>query len=153
MKKIRAVSYIKMTIIISLALFILSFAFPALTYLDYDGKKTAWSFQLFITGAFVILGGGLPEWLTWLANPLYLISIVLLFKRKRSSIKTSIAAALIAFSFFFWKDILISESGSTAIISSFKPGYYLWLGSMILLSARTVIYFKRIDKMPPIPHN
>ena len=51
-------------------------------------------------GSIAILGGGLLEWLIWLANPLCLISIFCLIMDKPVATKFNIVAVILAISFY-----------------------------------------------------
>jgi hypothetical protein len=128
----------KVTVLISLALFIGSLTQPAFIT---EGQKYS-SLLSILVGAISILGGAGLEWLTWLANPIYFISIVLFLKGDHRSISTSVLSALIAVSFLSWEKILVSESGRTAFIDSFESGYFLWLASLSVLSVGVMIYFR-----------
>lgn len=132
----------KASIGLSTLLFMISITQPALT--TSEGSSS--SLLLFFMGGIAILGGGLFEWLVWLANPLYFISIVWLLRKNKCSVQTSILATLIACSFSFWNVILVSESGRTAKIRSLDLGYYLWTASMFVLTIGTVLYFKPIER-------
>lgn len=134
----------------SLAIFIVSLTQKALTYSDFDGQGAYSSLSMFLMGGISVLGGGLLEWLIWLANPLYFISILLLLKRKKQSIKTSILATSVAFTFLFWKNILVSENGRNAEIVALKLGYWLWLSSLVVLTIGTIVYFEKYNDSKPI---
>ncbi|OQP49793.1 hypothetical protein A4H97_28300 [Niastella yeongjuensis] len=123
--------YQRILLISSLAIYMLSFVLPAFTMLDYDGKKSIAGFEAFLTGGLVILGGGLLEWIIWVANPLFMLSIFLRLRGDRRAIVPGIASVLLALSFLFWKDILAAENGRTAVIASRNAGYFLWLISFV----------------------
>jgi len=107
-----------------------------------DIREPQSSLDFFLMGSTAILGGGLLEWIIWLANPLCLLAMIDLWKGKeRAIIKCGIALTF-AISFAFWKNILGSESGSIATVVSLQAGYYLWVMSIIVLTAGTFWYFK-----------
>lgn len=60
---------------ISFGLFLLSLTQTALLCDDFDGLRTYSSINMFLTGGFCILGGGLMEWIIWLANPIYFFAL------------------------------------------------------------------------------
>ena len=95
-------------------------------------------------GGIGLFGGGTSEFLIWLANPFYFIALFLFAKNKKVSILFILISSLLAISFARWKEILISESGSTAKIISFSSGYYLWVASIIVLFL-AIIYHLRKD--------
>ncbi len=96
-------------------------------------------------GSLSILGGGLLEWLIWLANPIYFIALVMLANNKRKAMYLSSFATIIALIFSRWTEILASESGQNSEISSFKSGYYLWVISIATLALTSVFYFPELD--------
>jgi len=105
----------------------------------------------FFIGSIAIFGGGLFEWIIWLANPLSLYSIIYLTKDNRKALKTAPTALVIAISFRFWKEILGSESGAMAQIISFKYGYYLWILSIVILNCGIIFYFHKYRNKIPMP--
>lgn len=142
---IRNLRRLKYTIlIISILVYFTSLTQPAFTFNDLDGQNTHSSISLLLMGGFVIAGGGLLEWIIWLANPLYFIGLFRLFKDNRSSKYFSVLACILAISFSTWKEILASESGRTATIEKLNSGYWLWICSLILLSIGTLYYFRQI---------
>lgn len=128
---------------VSVLLFAFSLTQTAFHYSDYDGNKAMSSLEAFFAGSVAILGGGLMEWLTWLANPFYVIAVIFFIFKKRAAVSLSAIAASIAFSFMFWNNILASESGRTAGISGLSTGYYLWLLSLLLLAVGSSYFFKK----------
>jgi|SRR6218665_1215778 len=119
--------------IAAILLFMLSLTQDAVTCMDFNGEKTLSSLSVFLTGAIVVLGGGIAEWLTWMANPLSLITLILVFCRKKAAVYFAYAALVPAFLFLFWKELLISENGRMAEITSHNAGYFLWLASICVL--------------------
>ncbi|MBL0065623.1 MAG: hypothetical protein IPP38_11555 [Bacteroidetes bacterium] len=97
-------------------------------------------------GGLAILGGGLLEWLIWLANPVYIFALIFFYKSNKTSKLVSIIATILALSFTTWKEILAAENGRTATIESLNLGYWLWVLSLTLLSIRTIYYFRQPDK-------
>ncbi|MBI1288753.1 MAG: hypothetical protein GC178_14390 [Flavobacteriales bacterium] len=116
--------------LIGLVLFIASLTQDAILYKDYDGQKTYSSLNVFVSGGFAILGGGLFEWFIWLANPIILLSVVLWHKGDKRAIFLSVIALMIALRFTVWHEILVRESGRTGDIDSLKLGYWLWIVSI-----------------------
>lgn len=127
--------------LVSITFFILSLTQVALTYNDFDGLKEHNSIALLLAGGLAILGGGLAEWLVWLANPLYFIGIIFLIRSNKKSKYISSAATALALSFMTWREILAAENGRTATIEILNLGYWLWLMSMIALTIGTFYYF------------
>jgi hypothetical protein len=84
-------------------------------------------------GALAVFGGGFYEWIIWLANPLFIFSIILLSEQKIWMARIcSMLSVILGVSFFFLDEVLVSESGKTALIQSRGVGYYLWLTSMVV---------------------
>lgn len=138
----------KYTLLISLLVFIISLTQTAITYHDYDGQKTHDGGSLFLVGGIVILGGGLKEWFVWLANPLYLIALILFFRSKRLSRIFSTVSFLLALYFITFKEILAAEDGRMAQIQSLNTGYWLWVASMAILTIEAFYYFMQKSKNP-----
>ncbi|MNK78817.1 hypothetical protein D3C87_984650 [compost metagenome] len=133
---------------LSVGLFVFSLTRPALIIETGNGLKSDESFLYFIIGSIAILGGGTSEFLVWLANPLYFISLFLLIKNRKGSIYFIIIANFLAISFLRWKEILISESGSTGKIISFSSGYYLWVASIVVLLFVSICQLKKDPTSP-----
>ncbi|GAB3506169.1 hypothetical protein GCM10027442_10160 [Emticicia fontis] len=118
----------------------------AITYQDYNGQKTHDGGSLFLVGGIVILGGGQKERFVWLANPLYLIALILFFKCKRLSGIFSTIALLLALYFITFKEILAAEDGCMAQIQSLNVAYWLWITSMAILTVGAFYYFTQASK-------
>ena len=131
-------------LLISLTVFIVSLTQTALTYNDFDGQKIHSSISLLLMGGLAILGGGLLEFVIWLANPLYFLAIIFLLKSNKTSIKFSIAATILALSFTTWKEILAAENGRKATIENLNLGYWLWVLSLTTLLIGTIYYFREL---------
>lgn len=136
--------------IASLLLYAASFTQTAFTYNDFDGQRTFSSLTAFLSAMVSILGGGLAEWLCWLANPLYLTAAILLLCKKRIALYFSAPAALLSLWFLFWNEVLAAENGRMAPIASRGAGYFLWLLSMLLLWAAAVYFRRRGEAQPAL---
>lgn len=133
-------------LLISLLIFVISLTQTAITYHDYNGTKTHDGISLFLVGGIVILGGGLSEWFAWLANPLYLIGIILFLKSKKLSRIFSVTAILFALYFTTFKEILAAEDGRMATVQALNIGYWLWVASIAILTIGTFYYFIQVTK-------
>lgn len=127
----------------SLLIFVLSLSQDAITYIDFDGQKNMSSLSMLLSGSLSVLGGGMAEWITWLANPIYFLSIILYMGSKKACVPMSVISTSIALSFLAWKELLVSESGRIAKIQSHDSGYWLWVLSLSLLSFATVYSFTK----------
>lgn len=131
-------------IYLSVGLFIFSLIRPAFVFDGGRGLESDQSFIYLLIGGIGLFGGGTSEFLVWLANPFYFIALFLFAKDKKVSILFILISGLLAISFARWKEILISESGSTAKIISFSSGYYLWVASIIILFFAIIYHLKKI---------
>ncbi|MGV3538250.1 MAG: hypothetical protein ACO1OQ_00475 [Rufibacter sp.] len=140
---------LKVTLAISSIIYICSLFQNGITFLDENGEGlTTGSFssiELLLYGGIGILGGGLLEWIIWLANPFYFYSIYLLILGKNNAANFILIGSILALSFRAWHEILVSESGRNATIISFDLGYYLWLGSFLLLLFGAIIELRRYE--------
>ena len=132
----------KYTIYISLIILGISLSQPAF-YIDKEENPAAWanSLILFFFGWTFPFGGGITGFLFWCANPIYILSIILIIGKKNFGIILSIIASIIAFSFSLMDEIVASSSGSLYKITSLELGYKLWLTSIWTLSIGTLISF------------
>jgi len=130
----------KYTIIISLIILCISLTQPAF-YIDREENPAAWaeSWMLFFFGWTFPLGGGITGFLFWCANPIYLLAILQIIKKKNIGILLSIIAIIIAFSFSQINEIAASSSGSLSKITSLELGYKLWLTSIATLTCGTLL--------------
>ncbi|PIQ20781.1 MAG: hypothetical protein COW65_12995 [Cytophagales bacterium CG18_big_fil_WC_8_21_14_2_50_42_9] len=128
---------LQIVLAISLIVYLCSLFKSGITYLDVTREGSFYgsytSLELLLYGGIGILGGGLLEGVIRLANPFYYYSIYLLILGKNEAIKFLVFSCLLALSFRAWNEILVPESGRNAEIISFQLGYYLWLGSFIIL--------------------
>lgn len=131
-------------ITISLSLFLFSLTQNTVT-ISALKTETISSLDYFFTGITAILDGDFMDWLVWLANPLCVISMILLIKKNKTAKTTSSIALLLALSFSAWRTIR-NENGSTSVIISLELGYYLWILSILSLTIGTFYYFKTKKK-------
>jgi hypothetical protein len=101
------------------------------------------SFYILISGIISFMFD-LPQWLIWLANPLYFLSIYLLKKGNSKSIYVSIISTLLAFSFLTFTGITITGSGRIDKIISLNWGYWIWVLSLSILTIGLVLNKVRI---------
>ncbi|WP_421939905.1 hypothetical protein [Pedobacter sp.] len=144
-------NYIRIGILsISILIFLLSLTQDAFSY-QYIKKEVVQGYMLLLMGGLAIFGGGLFEWIVWLANPIALSAIIFFIKETNSIVKVdhilpkpmykpnfsqwlSLIAVIIAWSFSLWKEVLAAESGSMGKILSLDPGYWLWVTSLTMLA-------------------
>lgn len=139
-----------LTIVLSLSLFIISLTQNAVitSHEKLDGIEiqASSSLSFFMAGGIAFIGGGIFEELIWLANPLSLLSIILLLKNNKKSKTTCLIALTIAISFAFWDEILANEGGGMAKIRSLESGYYLWVLSILVLNIGIHSYFNKLKE-------
>ena len=135
--------YLKLTIGISLTLFIMSLTQPAF-FIDRQDDPNAYtnSLILLLMGWMSLLGGAILPFVIWLANPLYFISIIFVIKRKSTGLYLSIGATLLSFIFSLLDTIMTSESGNSSVITVRGLGFKLWFASFIILTVG--LLFNRI---------
>lgn len=149
--------------------FVFVFSLTQNVVITENGESTILAgISAFCMGETAILGGGILEWLIWLANPIALLSIILFlskadasgqtayeeqFPLKKSVFKSgmlSLLAAGIGWSFIFWDEILASESGATFKIISLELGYWIWVASLSILALSINCYYYLYSKNPEL---
>jgi len=86
---------------------------------------------ILLTGLFGLSVGG--ACLTWLANPLLLVSWITYQKYPKISLATSLLAMIVGLSFLTFKEIIINEAGHFGQITGYALGYWFWILSILLL--------------------
>jgi len=117
---------------LSLVLFVISLSQTAL-YIDAPGDNAESSLLLLLAGWLGMLIGWVPAF-CWLANILYALSVLYYFKRNRTALLTSIASLPLAAAFLKTSQLIVSESPTYAVITGYGAGFWLWLGSMLVLT-------------------
>ena len=132
-----------LTVALSAVVYIISLTQYVITD---DLTESISSWQYLTIGSVAIFGGGILEWLIWLANPLYIISIILFIKNYKLSMITAFLASFLAVIFSSWEEFRIDEKGLSTKIIHFEPGYYLWVSSILVLTGGILIYFRHLSK-------
>lgn len=88
------------------------------------------SIAVFIFGIFGIFFGGAA--LCWLANPLLILSWILI-KNNKLSLILSLLSTLIAISFLLFDEIIDDEAGNYRKIVGYELGYWLWVSSNCIM--------------------
>ena len=115
-------------------LYLISLTQPAISYTDYEGNQSFSGIKLLGMGGIGILGGGLLEWFIWLANPLFVVSLILFIKEHKKAFYLSLIPVFLAIRFSFWDELLVSGNGRNEDIDSLNLGFYLWTASFIILA-------------------
>lgn len=125
---------VKVTLVLSLISFITSLTQPAF-YIDRaDPDAWADSLGLLLLGWMSLLGGGLIPFIIWMANPMYVFSIVYALKRKSDAIAFAASATVLALIFSQLDTIITSESGAHSAITERALGFKLWFLSFVILT-------------------
>lgn len=118
-------------IISSILIFGLSLTQNAYTT-DFAGGTKTTSRLALLTGWLGIIGFQ-AVCLSWLANPLLIVTWILQRNQSKYALYTSILALILMISFLFFKKIMVNEAGHYGNIISYHLGYGLWLTSGILM--------------------
>ena len=147
----RAVTPLKTRLLViapSVACFVAACATPALVL---DGKEHTVMFgaQALLEGPLAVLIGQL----SWLANPLWLLAVllVLLSRFKGAAILSVLAFAVGNHAWaLFGREIPGDEGGVTKLyLTSLHPGFYLWLLSFLILAVGALIARSRTAQEQP----
>jgi len=130
-------------VIISISFVLLFLSLTQNAYYVTGMEESVGSFGLiaFLLGWLDIFEAGI----TWLANPLLIISwIILLFGKSKFSLILSLLAILFSFSFLFFKNIILNEGTlQHGEIIAYGNGYWLWLSSCgINFLGNLIVLFK-----------
>lgn len=84
----------------------------------------------------LFMGG---PYIAWFANPFLIAAIFTNRKVPLLSFIFALIALAIGLTFLKGGEVLINEAGHKEYITGFHIGYWLWLGSMVLLAAASTI--------------
>ncbi|MDR1959787.1 MAG: hypothetical protein LBQ54_12215 [Planctomycetaceae bacterium] len=129
-------------IVLSIILFLMSLTQPAFIV---DGGMYI-GFLLLLIGW---LGVGLGAGISWLANPLILVSWVTAGVPGLSFV-LSLLAALFAGSFLMFDEIIRDEGGGMEKIVGYSSGYWFWLFSMLVMLAGNTIRLILLSLTSPV---
>jgi len=68
----------------------------------------------------------------WLANPLLIVSWILLGMNKKGGMVPALLASLLSLSFLFYHNIMEDEAGNMGAIKNLSIGYWLWVASCVV---------------------
>ena len=122
----------------SVCLFFASFFWPA--YVVDRANGVADPIAIFLTGWMGVFTGSFAC-IAWLANPLFVIALILFVRNRSAAIFVCLLAFVVAASFLLFHTIIDDEAGHYATITEHKTGYWLWLGSIGMLLISMVIWF------------
>jgi hypothetical protein len=129
---------------ISMALFLLACACPALTFRRSSGDMESWpGFQALMMGWL----GLLFKQIAWYANPVIVLSLVFLLLRRWL---TAMIIALVAFAIaantllLFWRDLPADEGNVIKLrLEHLSPGFYFWVASIVTVIVGAIILRRR----------
>jgi len=93
-------------------------------------REPQYAFFALILGWVGLFGG----YYYWLANPLFIVSL-LLYKKRLASVVFGILAFTLAFLFLNLDKVIANEAGMYEPIVGYGVGYYLWLLAMFVYTA------------------
>jgi uncharacterized membrane protein len=103
---------------------------------------------LLLTGWMGLYMGG-PV-LAWLANPFLLIAWCTVDRYNYASLVFSLMAVLAAVSFLFFNEVYDPLMEFMNTITNYKPGYWLWLASCVVMLIANVLVFARTKNINTI---
>jgi hypothetical protein len=106
----------------------------------YDKNTCLFGISLFGDGWLGLIFDGQ---ISWLANPLLIISWFSFQRYPKVSLIFSVFSSVLAFSFLLVHKIIIDEGGNMHYITSINIGYWLWILSILtILIGNLVVYIK-----------
>ncbi|MCT2563061.1 hypothetical protein [Chryseobacterium herbae] len=123
-------------LIVSILVFVISLALPAV----FTGKDNEmYGLALFLLGWADLSGDGT----SWLANPILLFSwIFLLVKQPKIAAFLGLFSVGVALYYFTETEITVNEAGHKSPITSYGPGYYLWLASCVTMFVGSLLLLR-----------
>ena len=95
--------------------------------------------MVFLLGWLGVFFGGAA--LTWLANPLIILSWIMTKRNSKHALTVSALASLICLSFLLFDKVIDNEAGHYNEIISYQSGYWLWACSALTMAFGN-LYFK-----------
>jgi hypothetical protein len=98
-----------------------------------------------VSGLLALLLGWVPyggiNSVSWFANPLFLLSWILIWIRSRRyfAIIPSLLALALALSFLAQEGVMLDEGGGRHPITRYGPGYWLWIASIAAILIGNII--------------
>jgi hypothetical protein len=137
----------KLIVLISLLLYTASLMLPAFSFDKHGEVATVPGYIVVFSGAMAFAGGAMAEWLIWLANPLFLLGIIMFSNQRPKSLRFAVAAALLAWSFLLMKEVVVSEGGVWGIIYKRHAGYWLWAGGLSFFALGNMYYYRKHQQL------
>jgi hypothetical protein len=117
-------------IVLAAVLFLSSLGFNTLILSRGDSS--------FLMGFVCLLFGF--SYLAWFANPLFLVSVILLsLNRSYMALATSTVSLILAATTFLIQKVPYNEAGHTANVVGYGLGFYLWIASISMILLTSVV--------------
>lgn len=78
----------------------------------------------------------------WLANPLILLSLILIKKRSKSAFILSSISTVLILLFLTFNKVIDDEGGHYRMVTEIKSGYWLWFGSSLTILIGSFVVLK-----------
>ncbi len=127
----------KYILIASISLFIVSLTQKCYCTTSECGD----SIMAFLLGWAALLSGGAG--ISWLANPLLFASWIILRINVKLAMFLSVGATLLSLSFLIFDSVIANEAGQKHQIIGYKLGYWLWMGSNLVMLLGTFVLMLR----------
>jgi hypothetical protein len=129
---------------LSVVLFALSLTMEAFYIADDNGSEYSSAFA-FGLGWMGFMAGNFMTTFLWLANPLYILAIILPGFNKKASALIGLLAVVLALAFLAVDSIATSESGNGPYykITAIGSGYWIWLAAIAVLTFGNVMSYMK----------
>lgn len=104
-----------------------------------NGSQAGDGTAAFFMGWMGVLYGGAG--LCWLANPIAIVSALLMRSHPLAALIASALALAIALAFLCFDQIVANEAPTYAKIIAYKAGYWLWVGTITVLFAGNLLSY------------
>lgn len=119
--------------VFAISLFVPCYYTPVYLTIDrVSTPKPEYGIAVFLLGWIEVFEQGYSA---WLANPIWLLSLVLILRREKRwlSMTSVVIGLLLSLSFLRYEFVLVDEAGHQGPIIEIGIGYWLWVLSFVLL--------------------
>lgn len=154
MKSKQIVEILKSRIVIAIlssVIFYISCWYPAFEVIMTPHNGVIEGVLCLVMGFLGVLVSTESPWnLIWLANPIYVLSMLLFLlldskKGQNVALILCLCSVTMGLSFSLCSSLMVDESGSPSNIGNLYIGYYLWGLSFVVLLIGILLYRKRIS--------
>ena len=142
-KRLQQLSDKQILLIISIGIFLLSLSQKTYCHNDNCGGLGS-GFFLLILGWFGLFVGGAG--FCWIANPLLILSWILIRVKIIASLILSGISTVIMISFLFFDKIMVDEAGHYGEITGYGLGYWLWMTSSLVTFVGSLLILLKTKK-------